>query len=323
MNEHLKQQLREALMEKFGLDIDEAVFRFSTQNYAFIFPEKPYMLRVSIRPKRSRAELLSELMWVDDLKQFKETICEPSPSLEGRLLEEFEIDGQLYRASMFRTARGKIKETVDMTPMFFICAGDLLGTIHHVSTDEEQLGMHYKRADASTAFAALIDRVGERMPADVLAKVREVQGRVDALPRETGKYGLCHGDFHSNNFFVEANNIWLFDFDGCIYTYYLYDVASFMLSCLTSGYGHGKDLKTVLYQEIMPYFQIGYKLNKECDDHYFDEIELFIQYRLALSIMGIMEIEKIGIDVDLGRVTAFYTAGLMADHVLEGLAVGY
>ena len=67
--------MRGILLERYGVDIDEAVCRFSTQNYAFIFSEKPYMIRVSISPKKSRKEILSELMWVDDLKPFKQTIC--------------------------------------------------------------------------------------------------------------------------------------------------------------------------------------------------------------------------------------------------------
>ena len=49
-----------------------------------------------------------------------------------------------------------------------------------------------------------------------------------------------------NNFFVEANNIWVFDFDGCAYAHYLYDVASFIQGCFLRGYGAGRDLKDVL-----------------------------------------------------------------------------
>ena len=88
MNEELKKMMREILLESYGVDIDEAKCHYSTQNYAFIFPEHPYMIRVSMTPKKTRKEILSELMWVDDLKQFKQTICEPSVSLKGNLLEE-------------------------------------------------------------------------------------------------------------------------------------------------------------------------------------------------------------------------------------------
>lgn len=141
MNEKLMKPMREILLKCYGVDIDEAKCHYSTQNYAFIFPEKPYMIRVSMTPKKTRKEILSELLWVDDLKQFKQTICEPSVSLNGNLLEEFEIDAVIYRASMFRTARGNVQTMAKMDPMFFICVGELLGKIHYVSTNERELGM--------------------------------------------------------------------------------------------------------------------------------------------------------------------------------------
>lgn len=56
------------------------------------------MIRVSVTPKKTRAEIMSELVCLDDLKQFKQTVCEPNVSLCGNLLEEFQIDGQMYRA---------------------------------------------------------------------------------------------------------------------------------------------------------------------------------------------------------------------------------
>ena len=75
MNQELKAAMREILLERYSIDIDEAKCSFSTQNYAFIFPGKPFMIRVSAAPKKTRAEILSELIWLDDLKQFKQTVC--------------------------------------------------------------------------------------------------------------------------------------------------------------------------------------------------------------------------------------------------------
>ena len=67
MNQELKASMRIILLDRYGVDIDKAKCYFSTQNYAFIFPGEPFMIRVSITPKKTRAEILSELMWLDDL----------------------------------------------------------------------------------------------------------------------------------------------------------------------------------------------------------------------------------------------------------------
>lgn len=172
---------------------------------------------------------------MDDLKAYAQTICEPNISLAGHILEEFEIEGTVYRACMFRTARGNVKATIDMNPMFFICVGELLGTIHAVSTDERALGMNYKRDTMKSIMLASRERCKDKLDKNILDHIDRIIAQVDELPEDLGKYGICHGDFHANNFFVEGNNVWLFDFDGCCYANYLYDVASFVQSCFLMG----------------------------------------------------------------------------------------
>lgn len=319
MNEELKQRMREILLERFGVDIAEAIFRFSTQNYAFIFPNKPYMIRVSMSAKKTRGEILSELMWLDDLKPFKETICEPEASQDGKLLEEFEIDGITYRASMFRKARGTNKATMDMGPMFFICAGDLLGAIHAVSTNERELGIKYKRKTLAEQFANLKSEVMDRIPPEILPRINQLEEQVNALSDDVGKYGICHGDFHANNFFVDGNNIWIFDFDGCCYANYLYDIASLIQSCFLSGYQHGKDARQALYEDLLPNFRIGYEINKAYDEHYWDNLELMLSYRTAYAYMALFKIDECGVVDDLDAIKQYLGYLVSSDDVLSAI----
>lgn len=318
MNVALKTSMREIILDRYGVDIDRAKCHFSTQNYAFVFPGEPFMVRVSATQKKTRSELLSELMWLDDLKQFKKTVCEPNLSLHGNLLEEFEIDGQTYRASMFRTARGEIKMIREMTPLFFICVGDLLGEIHRVSTDERELGMNFKRRTKAEDFTALKARVANKVPPEIMEKIERIEAQVNGLSQEIGRYGLCHGDFHMNNFFVEENNIWVFDFDSCAYAHYLYDIACFMQACFLHGYGAGRDLRQVL-DEILYYFKIGYTLNKSCDEHFWDDLELFILYRTALTYLAMCEIEHIGVVESTSKIIKFFEYIMSQDDAMAAM----
>ena len=319
MNQELKEALRQILLDYYGVDIAQAKSYFSTQNYAFIFLGEPYMIRVSATQKKTRAEILSELMWLDDLKQFKQTICEPHVSLQGNLLEEFEIDGKTYRASMFRTARGVFKTRTEMTPMFFICCGDLLGAIHHVSTDERIKGFKFMRKSKADDFAALKERVREKIPEHILSRINKIEQQVAELSQEIGQYGICHGDFHMNNFFVEENNIWVFDFDSCAYAHYLYDIASFIQACFLFGYGAGRDLRTVMEEEILHYFKIGYTLNKECDEHFWDNLDLFMMYRAALTYMSLCEIDNIGVIEDTQKVKQLFAYLVSNDDIMASM----
>lgn len=262
---------------------------------------------------------MSELMWLDDLKQFKQTVCEPNVSKGGNILEEFEIDGYTYRASMFRTARGVIKTTTDMTPMFFICVGDLLGTIHHISTDERELGIRFKRKSKADDLTALKERVADKIPGKIMDRILAVEEKVNSLPQDIGRYGICHGDFHMNNFFVEENNIWVFDFDGCAYAHYLYDVASFIQACFLRGYGAGKDLRQVMEQEILHYFKIGYTINKKCDEGFWDDLELFITYRTAITYLSLCEIDNVGVVDDTDKVKQFFAYIISQEDVMDAM----
>ena len=318
MDNILLQAIREIILQRYGVDIELSKKIFSTQNYAFIFPGQPFMIRISVTSKKTRGELLSELIWLDDLKQFKQTVCEPHVSLLGNLLEEFEINGQIYRASMFRTAKGAINTTTEMTPMFFICVGDLLGTIHNTSTDERKLGIKFKRKNKSDDFAALKERVADKVPSHIMDKINIIESQVNSLSQDIGQYGLCHCDFHINNFFVDVNNIWVFDFDSCAYAHYLYDVASFIQACFLRGYGAGKDLRTVM-NEILYYFKIGYSINKSCDEQYWDNLELFISYRNALTYLSLCEIDNIGVVEDTDKIKKFFAFIMSQDNMLDAM----
>lgn len=311
-------KIREMLLKCYGVDIEEAKCHFSTQNYAYIFPNHPYMIRVSKMPKKTRKEILSELMWVDDLKQFKQTICEPSVSIGGKILEEFEIDGVTYRASMFRTARGNVQASTEMTPMFFICVGELLGIIHHVSTDERENGMKFQRKELKDIFSHQKEKVWEKLKPEIQGRITAIETQVNSLPQDLGIYGLCHGDFQANNFFVEANNVWLFDFDGCCYANYLYDVASFILSCFLGGFGGGKECSKVI-EEILHYLKIGYELNHKCTDEYWEQLPLFISYRAAYTALMLAEIDTCGVVSSLDEIKEFFSFILLQDSIYEGI----
>lgn len=317
MNEELREKIRQQLLESYSVDIDEAVCKYSTHNYAFIFKDKPFMIRVSMTPRNSRKEILSELLWIDDLKSYKETICEPSLSENGKLIEEFNIDGIDYKASMFRTARGSNVQVSELTPMHFICVGELLGTIHNASDEQQRLGFHYTRKSLDERFQEKIDKTYDKLEAPLRNKVDQMRETLKTLPKDSKNYGLCHGDFHKDNFFIESNNIWLFDFDDCLYAPYLYDIASFLVACMLSGYKGDEDVRKVIYEDILPYFKIGYGLKKETDEAFWKDLELLIDYRFLYSALALQEFEDCGITEDFQAIKNYYNTVAAAPNSLD------
>ena len=64
----------------------------------------------------------------------------------------------------------------------------------------------------------------------LMERIDGIYEKVKAVPEDPRWFGMIHGDFHSNNYFVDGNNIWIFDFDECNYGYFMYDIAS---ACIT------------------------------------------------------------------------------------------
>jgi len=48
----------------------------------------------------------------------------------------------------------------------------------------------------------------------------------ESLPKNESNFGLIHGDVHQGNFHIdEQGSLTLFDFDDCVYHWFLYDIA--------------------------------------------------------------------------------------------------
>lgn len=299
------QVLREELLKCYGLDINKAKCFFSTQNYAFIFPGEPHMIRVSIGSVKTREETMSEVLWVDDLKQFSETVCEPFPSLKNHIVEEFEIDGVHYRAAMFRTARGAVREITDLDAMHFIAVGDLLGRIHAAGADSAKAGISYKRKKWYEKQAPSFAYARENLPADLMERIDGIYEKVKAVPEDPRWFGMIHGDFHSNNYFVDGNNIWIFDFDECNYGYFMYDIASACITWLMNGYHMEKCRRDALNEDILPYFRTGYELHLKLPEEHWQLLELFIEYRTSIMAVSLSRIRSSGIVSDLEKARQF------------------
>lgn len=313
--------IREKLLECYGLDIEEAKCFFSTKNYAFLFSGKPFMIRVSIGYDKTREETLSEILWVDDLKLSSETICEPSPSLNNNLAEEFDVEGKHYRAAMFRTAKGNVKNVSDIGWKDILLVGDLLGKIHKASQDAARQGITYKRQKWDQKRAAVMEKVMPQLDEKVRDTIQKTFEQVKALGESPEYFGMIHGDFHINNFFVDGNNIWVFDFDECCYGYFMYDIASILDVWLMYMYKPEKTRRQVLYEDILPFFKQGYEEHVKLPKEQWDLLELFMKDRQCVTALALCAINESGILADLEQMKKFAVTPLVYDDFLEGLDV--
>ena len=98
---------------------------------------------------------------------------------------------------------------------------------------------------------------------------------IHALPKDNDSYGLIHQDAHAGNFFVDENgNITLFDFDDCVYGWFVYDIAMVVFYMVTNhpdpvGFG----------TTFWPHFWSGYQQENDLDPAWLAEMPAFFKLR--------------------------------------------
>lgn len=75
----------------------------------------------------------------------------------------------------------------------------------------------------------------------------------------------------------------------------------------------------MLEEDILPYFKIGYELQKGTSGHYWDDLELFMSYRAAHVVMALTQINECGITDTLDRARKMFAYLLMEKDGFQAL----
>lgn len=315
----MREKLRLAILNAYGIDIDKYKYDYMPSLSAYTIRAGEYTIRVTNGDGIDKNTRLERLKWAQDLKEFKNTVCEPIPSQNGKLLEEIKIGKWSLIMTMHRTARGSVISADEIKPMTLISAGDMLGTMHHMSMQRDSSEEKYKIPTPYVMYENKRKRVSKFLN-------KELNDRIDSLIRTSftkektlETYGVCYGEFDLHNIIVDTNNIHLFDFDNSIYSHYMYDIASFAVSILSAGYMIKRKSKDIIENTFIPWFRVGYGINKRCDQHTFDDIEFYMGLRGVWIILNLVEQYQVEQNEFLKLQMDAVSEILMKDSIYEGI----
>jgi Ser/Thr protein kinase RdoA (MazF antagonist) len=172
-------------------------------------------------------------------------------------------------------ARGKPPREAGWNPRLYRTYGRLLGRIHALSRTYEPADPAWRRPEWDDPLMLEVEKYVPSGQTGVIDKYRQLREHLRHLPRDGETYGLIHQDAHGGNFLVDdGGDITLFDFDDCVYSWYIYDISMVVFYMLV-----GKEDAPALAGEFMSHFLPAYALECGLEEAWLSEIPYFLKLR--------------------------------------------
>jgi len=255
------------------------------------------ILRISALPDRSLEAYISETGFVHYLARHGAPVADVLPSLGGRLVEEVKTDTQTVYLSMFEYAPGGLISDYGYiyrngAPLseYFYNTGKTLGAIHRLSKQYPHTAGRPEYADKYSR-----EYINQLIP-DIYSGLKQAIFRrltaFEALPMDSERYGLIHFDFSDGNYHIDmqTGKITVFDFDNCMYCWYMFDLANLWTHgegwCRGIADGRGRmEYMKGYFDKILE----GYRTETTIPDDMLEKLPLFIDMVLIENIVDEFE----------------------------------
>ena len=276
---------------------------------------KKFVLRISATGDRSENDYLAEAEFVRYLAKNGAPVADVIPSANGKLVEV--LDGNVtdlvaagdgsaidsFAApvfiSLFEYAKGMLLADNayryrDGAPLseYFFNTGKTLGKIHALSKNFKPIAGHRRQDYFDKYKMEYINRLIPDKYSELKSAIAARLETFRTLPTDAQSYGLVHFDFSDGNYHIDMDTgaITVFDFDNCLYCWYMFDLANLWLHnegwCRHESDPH-KRFK--LMQQCFDLQLQGYKTETEVPDELQEKLPLFIDMVLIENIVDEFE----------------------------------
>lgn len=273
--------LREAI-RRYGIAKDQIHILDSFESFIYEFEQgkESYILRIGHSFRKSESMIQGEVHWINYLADRGVSVARAILSNSGKLVEVID-DGQggQFLVTAFVRAEGQEPWEVGWTPARYENYGQVLGQMHALAVEYQAVPgcgrPHWD--DDSMRF------VESYLPAsEAIAhqKYQSVLKHIYGLPKDKASYGLIHQDAHQNNFFMDGKGkITLFDFDDCVYSWFINDIAIVLFYISMDAEELGYPNAASFTQDFMIHFLQGYRRSYRLNPAWLREIPTFLKLR--------------------------------------------
>ena len=260
---------------------------------------KKFVLRISATGDRTVNDYRAETEFVRYLAKNGAPVADVIPSANDKMVEVLDDIATPVFISLFEYAKGMLladnayryREGAPLTEYFFN-TGKTLGKIHALSKGFEPTADHH-RPDYFDKYN--MEYLGCLIPDKYSELKSAIAARLEtfrALPTDAQSYGLVHFDFSDGNYHIDMDTgaITVFDFDNCLYCWYMFDLANLWLH--NEGWTRQEpdpEKRFKLMQQCFDLQLQGYKTETEVPDELLEKLPLFIDMVLIENIVDEFE----------------------------------
>jgi Ser/Thr protein kinase RdoA (MazF antagonist) len=196
---------------------------------------KRFLLRVHT-PRRSRAQIRSELIWLDALKAAGFDVPVAIRDRSGQAIQRVALAGaadlEPRDVTLLTWTEGRLLRRPG--PRSLRLVGAEIARLHrHAETFRPPRGFTRPVWDPDTlrsdpAWSVGWKRLAPPQRAPFCAVARRFSAAAAQLGRGREVFGLLHGDFSSGNVLFRGGRARFIDFDDCGFGYFLYDLATLL-----------------------------------------------------------------------------------------------
>lgn len=271
--------------------------------------ENKFVLRISSTGDRTEKDYLAETEFVHYLAKSGAPVADVIPSVNGKLVEVVDDGEGVVFISLFEYAKGMLlcdngyryREGAPLEEYFYN-TGKALGKIHEISKNFTPATAH-RRPDYFDKYnMEYINRLIPDTYSDLKKAIAIRLEKFQKLPTDSQNYGMVHFDYSDGNYHIDMTNgnITVFDFDNCIYCWYMFDLANLYLH--GEGWFCFESDPTKREAGMKHYFDTilkGYKSETTISDELLNQLPLFIDMVLIENIVDEFECAaREGEDVD-------------------------
>lgn len=247
---------------------------------------KKYILRISKQTYEYLPQYEAEIDYLNYLFTKGINVSEVIPSINNKLVEVIVYNNEHYFISLFTKANGhhpQIDNLDEWNEELFYQWGKTMGKIHFVTKDYKYPTHEVKRKqwNEDIYFKETYDlSKSDYELAEIWTKI---VNEIDELPKDKNSYGIIHNDFHQYNFFIYNDKITVFDFDDCLYSWYICDIAIAIYHSLQTISVTNKNERESFEIKFIENFIKGYLSENYISKEWLKKIPLFLEYRRICS----------------------------------------